>query len=105
MKTVARLTCGYFGYYVGPRVCIIDLLALSDPLLARLEIPDEDHWRIGHFRRVLPKGYVESVATRTNLIEDPEIKKLYSDVNLITKGDVWSTARFKTILRMNLGLH
>ena len=105
VKTVARLTCGYFGYYAGPRVYIIDLLALSDPLLARLEIPDKDHWRIGHFRRALPEGYVESVATRTNLIEDPEIKKLYSDVNLITKGDVWSTARFKTILRMNLGLH
>jgi arabinofuranosyltransferase len=104
-KIVLCIACGYFGYYAGPQVHIIDLLALNDPLLARLEIPDKDHWRIGHFKRALPAGYVESAARGINLVEDPEIKKLYSELTLITGGDIWSARRFKTILRMNLGLH
>jgi hypothetical protein len=48
---------GLLGYYAGPGVHIVDPMALTDPLLARL--PADKPWRIGHFRRQLPPGYVD----------------------------------------------
>ena len=48
---------GLFGYHAGPGIHIADPMALTDPLLARL--PADKPWRIGHFRRTLPLGYVE----------------------------------------------
>jgi arabinofuranosyltransferase len=47
---------GLLGYYAGPGLHVVDPMALTDPLLARL--PADRPWRIGHFRRTLPEGYV-----------------------------------------------
>ena len=103
IRMVARETVGYFGYYIGPKVYIVDLLALNDPLLARLKIPDTNNWRIGHFRRALPEGYLESLATGKNEIHSPRISMLYDDLNVITRGKIWSADRFKAMVRVNLG--
>jgi arabinofuranosyltransferase len=48
---------GLLGYYAGPGVHIVDPMALTDPLLARR--PANSPWRIGHFRRFVPRGYIE----------------------------------------------
>jgi arabinofuranosyltransferase len=48
---------GLLGYHAGPAVHIVDPMALTDPFLARR--PANQPWRIGHFRRFLPRGYVE----------------------------------------------
>jgi arabinofuranosyltransferase len=60
MSSVPQVTVaeavGFMGYHAGPGVHIVDPLALTDPLLARL--PAEHPWRIGHFRRPLPAGYL-----------------------------------------------
>jgi arabinofuranosyltransferase len=50
---------GLLGFYAGPGTHLIDPMALTDPLLARL--PAEVPWRIGHFRRPVPAGYTETV--------------------------------------------
>jgi arabinofuranosyltransferase len=60
--TIVRGMIGVFGYYAGQKVKIIDFLALSDPFLARLKAsknPDwKGEWRIGHFYRRMPTGYI-----------------------------------------------
>ncbi|MDQ3118447.1 MAG: hypothetical protein M3Q89_02580, partial [Verrucomicrobiota bacterium] len=64
-------TPGFFGFYAGPKVHILDTYALGDPLLSKLPILDKDDWRIGHFRRGVPDGYVQTLQTGINLVEDP----------------------------------
>ena len=64
--TVLQPTVGAVGYYLGSRRHVIDTLALGDPLLARL--PAKPRWRVGHYERAVPEGYVESVATDSNRI-------------------------------------
>ena len=81
---------------------IVDPLALSDPLLARL--PSQKKWRIGHFERDLPKGYFESVETSTNLIANPSLREYYDRLNVITRGEqLFSIDRLTTIVQFNLG--
>ena len=55
-KVIAFEAVGLLGYHAGPGVHILDPMALTNPLLARL--PADEPWRIGHFRRPLPSGYV-----------------------------------------------
>jgi arabinofuranosyltransferase len=94
---------GYLGYFAGPRVHIIDQYALADPLLARLPIPNPKEWRIGHFIREVPKGYVESLETGSNKLADPDLAEYYAKLKLITTGKILNPERLKTILEMNLG--
>lgn len=99
---VLRRTIGFFGYYAGPTVHIIDPLALSDPLLARL--PCKDDWRVGHYEREIPEGYYESLLADENLIEDEEIAALYDRLSIIVSQPVFSPGRVTEILSYNLGL-
>jgi len=94
---------GYLGYFAGPSVFIIDQYALADPLLARLPIPNPKEWRIGHFIREVPEGYVESLVTGSNRLADPDLAEYYAKLKLITAGKIFDPERLKTILEMNLG--
>jgi arabinofuranosyltransferase len=99
---------GFAGFAAGPEKFIIDVVALSDPLLARLPAtrPETyDDWKSGHFYRTVPKGYVESVTHRVNLIEHPGIRQYYDALIAITRGPIWSMQRLRTIVEMNLGLY
>jgi arabinofuranosyltransferase len=99
---------GYAGFAAGPEKFIIDVVGLSDPLLARLpaDRPDSyEGWKSGHFRRTVPEGYVASVAYNGNLIEDPKVRRLYGAIRTITRGPIWSTRRFTEIAKINLGMY
>jgi arabinofuranosyltransferase len=74
---------------------------LCDPLLARL--PAQPGWRIGHFERSLPDGYLETVQTGRDVISDPNVARQYEQLKLITQGSIWSWVRWRAILTMNLG--
>ncbi|MGI6329233.1 MAG: hypothetical protein ACOXZR_00025 [Bacilli bacterium] len=96
---------GFIGYYAGPKAKIIDFLALSDSLLARMPIRDNQvfGWRIGHIFRVIPDGYIETIQTGRNQIKDRNIKKYYNKLRIITQDKIFSKKRFKVIIDMNLG--
>lgn len=94
---------GFFGYAAGPSVHIIDSWALGDPLLARL--PADAASRIGHFRRRVPEGYVQTVQTGRNVIRDQDVAMYYEKIRIITEDPIWSWRRLRTILEMNLGRH
>jgi arabinofuranosyltransferase len=82
-------------------VHFIDKYGLVDALIARL--PAEVPWRVGHYVRRPPDGYLETLETGHNRIRDPSIAAYYERIRLITEGRLWSRERFRTILRMNLG--
>jgi len=97
---------GYFGFAAGPGKHIVDPVALSDPLLARL--PGRiwwTKWKPGHFRRKLPKGYMPSVETGENRIVDPTLARYYEKIRLITRGPLFDTARLRAIIAINLGAY
>ena len=95
---------GYFGYAAGPDICIVDRLGLADPFLAHLPAVRPraiNQWISGHFERDIPAGYFESVERGTNVIQDPNLRKYYDDVRIITRGQLFSLARLQAIARMN----
>lgn len=101
-NVVVRNTVGLFGYFAGPRVHILDALAIGDPLLARLPVRKQD-WRIGHFRRSLINGYFETLDTGENVIENQYLAEYYDKLKLVISGPIWSFERLKLIWEFNTG--
>lgn len=100
-------TCGLMGSAGldwGPYTHLLDECALADPLLARLPAVWNESWRIGHFRRLIPKGYRESLENGTNQIADPGVAALYDDIRAITRPEsVWSADRWRRIGKLVRG--
>ena len=124
---------GIRGYMAGTKKIIVDVMALGDPFLARLPLRDSEDWSSGHFRRVLPDGYVELLeatwryeerlgarglldsSSRMERLESlnriypiapPELNDLYKRLAIVTQAeDLWSVRRLKTILLFNLGAY
>jgi arabinofuranosyltransferase len=90
---------GFAGYFAGPKVHVIDVYALCDPLLARL--PAIQPWRIGHFQRKLPQGYEESLSTGEKRIIDPNIARVYDAIVKATRDPLLSWERAKAIAFLN----
>ena len=58
-------TCGLMGedgLGFGPHYYLLDECALAGPAAGAAAGGVQEEWRPGHFRRVVPKGYRESVA-------------------------------------------
>ena len=96
---------GFLGYFAGPDVHIVDRNGLTDPLLARLPVRDPADWRIGHFRRNVPDGYVETLRGGQNRIADPDLAAFYDALAAITRGSLWDAGRWRAIWRMNTGAY
>lgn len=94
---------GMRGYYAGSEVHVVDYFALVDPLLARLPPVHREYWRIGHFRRVIPEGYLDTLTAGENLIADPELAEYFDHLSVITRGPIWSVNRFQEIWRFLTG--
>lgn len=104
-RVVVRGAVGIQGYFAGPDRHLIDIFGLGDPLLARLPAISTPYWRVGHLERVLPAGYVESIATEVNRLEDPGLRNYYNRLALIIRGDILDPQRLLEIVRMNLGYY
>jgi arabinofuranosyltransferase len=99
-------TCGLMGVGgidFGPYVHLLDECALADPLLARLPAVFNPDWRTGHYRRMIPDGYRESLERSINQLRDPNLHHFYDQLRLITRSDrLFTRDRFRAILAMNL---
>jgi arabinofuranosyltransferase len=93
---------GLFALAAGPTVHVVDAHALADPLLARLPL-SSDHWRIGHFVRNPPRGYLETLASGRNDIHDPDLARFYDRLSLVVRGRVFRRERLGAILDFHLG--
>lgn len=105
---------GALGYYAGPDMHIVDYFAVTDPLLARLPAlrfdpnfalhgRQRNYWRIGHFLRAIPGGYLETLITGENRIGDKRLATYYDKLSLVTRGELFSSARLAEIWRLNTG--
>jgi arabinofuranosyltransferase len=89
---------GMAGFFAGPSVHFVDPFA--DPLLARR--PADPRSRIGHFERRIPAGYLASIRSGRNRIENARIARYYDHIVLVTQGPIWSWDRWRAIVRLNL---
>lgn len=99
-RVTRRGNVGMYGFYAGPGVHIVDAYALADPLLARL--PPLPRWRVGHYQRLLPHGYVDTLLTGRNVLIDPGVGEYYRHLSTIVRGPLWTRTRWRAIVRMNL---
>ncbi len=102
-RLVVRGAIGYFGFFAGPRVHIVDNYALGDPLLARLPPKTRQTWRIGHFRRRLPNGYRATLLSGHNQLQEKNIAFYYSKLTLATRGSLFDLNRLVEIWKLNSG--
>lgn len=100
-SVVVRKAIGYYGYFAGPAVYIVDEMALSDPLLARL--PAKKPWRIGHFERNIPSGYLATLRSGKNQIKDRGLAEYYDKLSLVTRGNLFDKRRLLEIWNFNTG--
>lgn len=103
--TKLRGCIGFYGFFSGPLIYIVDFHGLADPLLSRLPSLYHPKIAIGHFLRYVPEGYMESAGSENNEINDPDLAQFYNYIRIITRSPIWSLERFKTILKMNLGYY
>jgi arabinofuranosyltransferase len=99
-------TCGLMGHggiEQGPYKHMLDECALADPLLARLPAVYNEEWRPGHFRRMIPDGYRDSLEQSANLIKDADLAAFYDQLRLITRGPLLAAGRLHAIWQMNTG--
>ena len=82
---------------------LTDVIALQDPLLARLKVDTSKHWRIGHAQRAVPSGYHETLAVGENRIEDPALHEYYDKLLLVMTGHLFDQKRLRTIFDLNRG--
>jgi arabinofuranosyltransferase len=101
-RVARRANIGYFGYWAGTDKILVDPWAIADPLLARLPMK-EGWWRIGHFPRAVPRGYLESLRTGRNQLEDPGLREFYRQLSLVTSGPLLDARRLRAIWDLNLG--
>ena len=64
---------------------------------------DRDTWRIGHFIRNIPPGYMESVRTGKCVIKDEKKARLYDLTAIVTQRDIFSVKRLGAIWKLNTG--
>ena len=104
IPVIQRGSVGFFGYFAGPQVYVVDLLGLADPLLARLP-PTDPNWRVGHFGRTVPDGYMETLVTGDNVIEDKNLAAYYDRLAFVIRGDLFDIGRLVEIWRLNTGVY
>ncbi|HEX5658311.1 MAG TPA: hypothetical protein VFX59_14010 [Polyangiales bacterium] len=105
-KIVVNENVGLLGFHAGPGLHIIDPLALTDPLLARLPMRQDHGWRVGHYVRQIPSGYPETVASvdGTCLMKDKRMCTYYGLLHEVIAGPLFSFSRLKAVVLLNLGL-
>jgi arabinofuranosyltransferase len=96
---------GYYGFFAGPGVHVIDPYGIGDPLMARTPFyADRQAWQPGHYMRKVPDGYPDAAIDRGE-IADPALAEYWAKLKLVTRGPIFDADRLKEVVRFNLGLN
>ncbi len=93
---------GHFGLQAGPLVHLVEPW-ICDPLLVRLPLADPAHWRIGHFTRRVPEGYLETLASGENRIHHPALREYHDLLAAVLRAPLLDGARLRALGRLWLG--
>jgi arabinofuranosyltransferase len=97
---------GFLGYYAGPNVHIVDRFGLTNALIARIPPIEREDWRIGHFDREIPSGYLDYLETNDlGEIQSENIRRYVDKMNVLVKVDLTVKGRLRHIYDFNRGLY
>lgn len=110
---------GYLGFWCGPDVHLLDPMGLSDALVARQPIwvdgkfvePDKNAknasrgWRVGHYYRSVPAGYLESLSDPARKLDDPLLQAQREQLDLVTRAPLFAPGRWGAIWDVGVRLH
>lgn len=100
-RVVPYVAMGYLPFLLPESVHVLDRVALCDPLLSRIT---KTHGWFNHFFRVIPPGYLETLASGENLLHDYYLHNYYNDLMAVTRSkEIFSYKRAKAIYSLNLG--
>ena len=105
MGSTSRETSDISDFLAGPRVRVVDPLGLSDALISRLPARKILRWRVGHYNREIPKGYIETLQTGQSYLQDKDLDLFNTKLSLIIRGRLWDKNRWLAIWKMNLGAY
>ncbi len=88
---------GEMFHFVDPWLC--------DPLLMRLPTIDRVDWRIGHFTRGIPDGYLETLAFGRAAIEHPGLREYHAALQTLVHGDAGVAERLRALASWWSGAH
>ncbi len=94
---------GFPGYNAGPDATLVDVWGIIDPLLSRLHATPDHYWRVGHFQRDLPEGYLLSLEQDRNRIHNRDLGMFYDHLLLLIREPLNTPGRWKEIWRFNTG--
>jgi arabinofuranosyltransferase len=94
---------GFFGFYAGPDVHVIDPYGIGDALMGHIPYYENGRWDPGHFWRGVPDGYPEAAIGR-GTIADARIAAYFEKLKVVTRGPVFDPSRLKLVVRFALGL-
>ena len=97
---------GFLGYYAGPSVHLVDRYGLTNALLARIPPIEREDWRIGHFDREIPAGYLDYLETNDlDQIENENIRDYVAKMNVLIRADLMERGRLRHIWNFNRGTY
>jgi arabinofuranosyltransferase len=85
-------TVGHRGLLAGPLVHMVESW-ICDPLLVRLPVADPGRWRIGHFTRRIPEGYLETLASGENRIRNADLARYWEALRTVLREPVFDGHR------------
>ena len=97
-----RHAVGHDSLKAGPLVHIVEPW-ICDPLLVRLPLANRQHWRIGHFTRRIPEGYLETLASGENRLHHPALREYYDALSTVLRAPVFDSERLATLGRYLAG--
>ena len=97
---------GAFVFYAHrPSWHVVDLFGLAEPLLARLPTIDSERWRIGHFERRFPDGFMQAVQNGDTSGMQPDLARYTEALLRVTRGPLFDRERWADIVAFSLGRH
>jgi len=100
---IVRGAVGMLGFAAGPGVIVIDSFGLGDPLLARLPAASPRRWRIGHFERAVPAGYLHARETGDSSRLHPDLARYHEALRRVVAGPLLDRQRLREIARFHAG--
>ena len=102
-----RTACGLLGgqSMADTTNYLIDLCTLSDPFLARFPTVQTHFFTTGHLIRIMPTNYGERLIGKIDALPDERLNNMLNDFLIVTRGNLFSLERLKTIWRLNSGYY
>ena len=102
-----QVLCGFLGRISLADVSRlhIDSCALADPYLSRLPAIQNEGWRISHNARKIPTEFGLYKLGKIDKIPDEGLQRMFNDISLVVKGDLFTKQRFKAIWNLFQGTY